>query len=238
MKCDIFIRSYFKDLEWLGYCIASIHRFCAGFGLVVVLPRSSLTWLKRFNIDFGNARVEVCQDYRDDYLGQQVTKLNADKYTDAEFICHVDSDCIFTEPCKPEDLMVEGKSRMLIRPLQSLGHYRPWHQSTRDFLKFPVEYDFMVYPPFTFPRKLYEAVRNHAVNQHGVNLEEYVISRPPRGFSEYNVLGAYAYEHCKDDFSWLLVDEVNAQVQFCQWYWSWGGLTKDIRKEIKSILAR
>ncbi|MEU1817001.1 hypothetical protein ABZ543_17660 [Streptomyces roseifaciens] len=35
-----------------------------------------------------------CPDYAEDYLGQQVTKVLADRLTDADFIAHLDSDCV------------------------------------------------------------------------------------------------------------------------------------------------
>src|SRR2546430_1989099 len=110
--CDIFIRSYWKDFAWLELCLAAIAQYCHGFrSVIVVVPRSSQPWLRRFPALEDKVQVEFCRDYRDDYLGQQATKLRADTFTDADFICHVDSDCIFCRPTAPADLIEEGKSR-------------------------------------------------------------------------------------------------------------------------------
>src|SRR5947209_4154135 len=109
--CDLFIRSYWKDLEWLRFCLASIQRYCHGFrSVIVVVPRSTAPWLRRVSLP-PHVRVEFCRDYPDDYLGQQVTKLLADNFSDADYICHVDSDCVFFRPTSPEDLIVDGKPR-------------------------------------------------------------------------------------------------------------------------------
>jgi hypothetical protein len=239
LRCDIFIRSYYKDLDWLAYCLASINRYCAGFhSVVVVVPRSSWSRARKLGSTAGNARFEVCSDYRDDYLGQQATKLYADLFTDADLICHVDSDCIFARPVRPSDLMRGDKIRMLVRPIASLGRHRPWLQPTEEFLGRNVAYDFMQHPPFTFPRQLYAEVRDYALQIHGVDLEGYITTRPPRGFSEFNVLGAYAHERHRERFYWINLSTEDPGEHMCRWYWSWGGLTSEIRQEIEALLSQ
>lgn len=69
-----------------------------------------------------------------------------------------------------------------------------------------------------------------------MDLEEYILSRPPRGFSEFNVLGAYAYKNERESFHWEEVDKEQPGQAFCRWYWSWGGLTGEIQAEIEAIL--
>src|SRR4051812_367004 len=78
-------------------------RYCSGFqDVVVTIPRGSEPWLRRACLP-QVGRIEFCRDYRDDYLGQQATKLHAETFTDADFISHVDADCIFVRPASPED---------------------------------------------------------------------------------------------------------------------------------------
>ena len=241
MAYDIFIRSYYKDLEWLGYCLASIDRFCSGFrSVIVVVPQASWSRLRELGHVASNVRFDVCDNYRDDYLGQQVTKLHADLYTDADLICHVDSDCIFARPFSPADLLHESRCRILMRPIESLGHLRPWQRPTETFLGWKILYDFMQHPPFTFPRRIYAEIRNHVLRVHSIDLPRYITSQPPRGFSEFNVLGAYAYERHRDWFTWVDVtaDISREYAARCQWYWSWGGLTPKIRQEIEIVLAK
>ena len=150
MTCDILIRSYYKDLDWLHYALRSIRRHCRGFSRVVlVVPHSSrerLHWL-----GLAGDTIWSSPDYRDDYLGQQVSKLSADLYTDAEFVCHIDSDCMFYRDTTPADLFVQGKPRVLMTPYARLDPHVPWKGITEQFLGIPVEFEFMRTPPYVFP---------------------------------------------------------------------------------------
>lgn len=237
VSCALFIRSYRKDLDWLALCLASVARYCRGFqDVVVVVPRKSEPWLRRAALP-RVGRIELCRDYTDDYLGQQATKLNADTFTDADFVCHVDSDCIFARPASPDDFIVGDRPRVLMRAIERLGRERPWHGPTERFLGWPVGFDFMHHPPFTFPRWLYAQVREHAVLEHGVDLDTYLAAQPPRGFSEFNVLGAFAWKRYADRFIWTESSGDRPPDSPCRWYWSWGGLDATTRLEIEGILG-
>lgn len=235
MICDLFIRSYWKDLDWLRFCLESIVTYCHGFrAVVVVLPESSRAAVQR-RAPWRDVRIEWCRDYRDDYLGQQATKLLADLHTDADLICHVDSDCVFQRSTSPQDLMRDGRPCIVRRLNQPLGRRNPWRASTEKFLGWPVLYDFMRRPPFLYPRHLYPLVRAHAIAVHGVDIEAYLAAQPVRGFSEFNVLGALAFAHHRDDFAWV-DDEETTEAPFCRWFWSWGGLDASTRQQIRQIL--
>jgi hypothetical protein len=236
LNCDIFIRSYWKDLEWLQLCLASVEKYCRGFrSVVVVLPRSSGAWLRRCTLA-PTPRVEFCRDYRDDYLGQQVTKLLADTFTDADYICHVDSDCIFSRPTTPRDFISDDKPRILTRPCALIEGHRPWQAPTERFLGWSVADDFMQHPPFVYPRWLYPQLREHALTTHGVGIEKYVTAQPPRGFSEFNVLGGFAQRRHRERFVWVDTSVRPPGPTHCRWYWSWGGLDGTTRREIAGIL--
>lgn len=225
------IRTYFRDLPWLRFALAAIEAHCAGFAeTVVVTPRWSASRVRRSLP--GWVRLVVCPDYRDDYLGQQVSKLYADECTDAELICHVDSDMIFCGPAGPADLLQDGRVRVVGRPVAELGRHRPWLASTEGFLGWPVTHDFMRHPPFTFPRWLYPEVREYARVTHRTNLAEYVLGRPPRGFSEFNVLGAYAYARHRPAFAWT-----GTGPELCRWYWSRAGIDPALHRELEVLVG-
>ena len=236
MSCDIFIRSYWKDLNWLQACLASIEKYCRGFRRVVVtLPRSSEAWLRRTSLQ-QKATIEFCCDYCDDYLGQQVTKLLADTFTDADFICHVDSDCIFHRETTPHDLIVDGKPLVLKHPYELLSPYLPWKKTVEKFLGWSPTHDFMRHPPFVFPRWLYPEVREHSLAAHNLEIEQYITAQPPRGFSEFNVLGALAWQRHPERFIWIDTSIESPREPLCRWYWSWGGMDAVIKAEIAEIL--
>ena len=234
--CDILIRSYHRDFPWLSNCLKSIEKYCHGFAeTVLVVPASSYGSLGPL-IGLG-PRIVVCRDYRDDYLGQQVTKLHADEYCGADYICHVDSDCLFYRDVSPEDLILEEKPVIALTDYDELPDDRIWQSITGRFLGRPVHANYMRRQPMVFPRWIYPELRSYAAALHGTDLETYVISQPPRGFSEFNALGAYAYAFHRDRFLWLAMraDEPNETV--CKWDWSWGGLTSQIAKEVSLVLS-
>lgn len=236
MKCDLFIRSYYKDFRWLQYSLRSIEKFCKGFSRVVlVVPESS-----RKKLDWMGLRGDVtitCPDYRDDYLGQQVTKLYADSFSDADFVCHIDSDCIFRRPTAPEDLFEQGKPRVLMTAYTNLDPHVPWKRVIEHFLLRQVEHEYMRTPPYTFPRWIYGALREHAFRLHQVPLDAYILSQLPRRFSEFNALGAYAFYHHHDSFTWLDVPSRLPLSTPCHVFWSWGGINHRVQQQIESLLA-
>lgn len=236
MNADLFIRTYWKDLDWLELCLASISKYCRGFrAIIVVIPSASNPWLRRFALP-GNVEIKTCRNYKDDYLGQQVTKLFADAFTDADLICHIDSDCIFSRVTSPEDLVKDGKPCIFLRPYELLGRHHPWQKPTEQFLGWSVRNDFMQQPPFLYPRWLYPQLREHAVAVHGVDLETYITRQPARGFSEFNVLGAFAWQRHRERFTWIDTSVTPAGDPVCRWYWSWGGIDDSACAEIRAIL--
>jgi hypothetical protein len=232
----VFIRSYRKDLEWLRWCLASIERWCSGFAeIVVVVPESSWAWARREGLPAAGARFERCPDVRDDYLGQQVTKLLADTYTDADYVVHVDSDCVFRRPTRPADLIAGDRPLVHHCAAELLGRHRPWQRPTERFLGWPLARDYMRHPPFTFPRWLYAELRELCHARHGVDVERYVLAQPFREFSEFNALAAFAHRFHADRFEWIDVGADGVPDPACVWYWSWGGVTPAIRREIEAL---
>jgi hypothetical protein len=99
-----------------------------------------------------------------------------------------------------------------------------------------VQYDFMRHPPFLFPRWFYKEVREHAIAAHGVDIETYITAQPPRGFSEFNVLGALGWRRHRAAFAWVDATAPASRKPHCRWYWSWGGIDDSIRAEIQHDL--
>lgn len=235
MTCDILVRSYYRDFEWLTYCLRSIKKYCSGFGnTILVVPETSHPRLQYLGL--GGDRTLVCKSYGDDYLGQQVTKLMADRYSDADYICHVDSDCIFHRPLTPEDLFLDGKPRIVMTPYDRVPRGGSWQRITSAFLGQDVRFDFMQQLPLVFPRSLYADLRQHTETLHRTDVESYVMAQPHRGFSEFNALGALAYRSHRDTFTWVDSSRQAVPDPSCLCFWSWGGIDPATGAVITRIL--
>lgn len=232
---DIVVRSYYRDFQWLQYCLRSIDRFCSEFRrTLVVVPESCRERIRRSRFDL--VEIVFCPNYADDYLGQQVTKLYADTITDADYILHIDSDCTFHSPVRAVDLFSDGRPEVMITPIDAFDVDPPWQVQTERAVGFPVKYDYMRRQPLIYPRWLYGKLRAHIRAMHGRELADFVLDQGPRGFSEFNALGALAHRDCPDAFSWREWPLPDYDEQFCRIHWSWGGLTAEIRKELEAIL--
>lgn len=233
---DIVLRTYQRDLGWAAYCLRSVRRFCRGFRRVLlVVPESCRERVGRF--DAAPAEVVFCPVYADDYLGQQVTKLTADRLTDAEFVVHVDADCTFRRRVTPADLIPGGRPEVLITPAARFAGDAPWRAVTERVLGRPVGWDYMRRQPLAYPRWLYPAVRERIAAAQGCDATDYVLRQPPLGFSEFNALGAVAHAEFAAAFAWREWPSDGFDETFCRIHWSWGGLTDAIRRELDGILA-
>jgi hypothetical protein len=176
---DIVIRSYFWDFRWLQLSLLSIVKFVEGYRrIVVIMPGSSLERLRDEIARSARIVILRCRDYAADYLGQQISKLNADEFTDAPLIAHIDSDCIFCTSCSLRTLLTRN-GRTVIRILRKSRRREGdgWRQCITDFHGEPLPFDVLVPPPFVYSRDLYNDLRRRCEMQHGVALDEWCLSR-------------------------------------------------------------
>lgn len=240
--CDIFIKSYPADYEWLGYCLRSIERFVSGVRkVVIVAPDRAFKIPKESTeraIAGGLQWIETPDPCEDGYLAQQVLKLSAPEYSDADFILHTDSDTLFTRPVGPETYLRDGKPVWMFTPYSQLGEV-PWREPTEKFLGESVEFEFMRRLPVMVPAWAYPALASFCLEKHGVNLSDYIAGQPASAFSEYNALGAFLYRYHREKIGWVNT----AETPEAQWpeltvnqRWSYGGVDEGIKGEFEEIL--
>ncbi|QQE89510.1 hypothetical protein [Azotobacter chroococcum] len=235
---DIVIRSYYRDLAWLALALRALKQFVSGYRrVVVVVPRSSLD---RFDsiIQRNDPQVSFlsCEDFTDDYLGQQITKLHADLYTDANVIVHLDSDQIFVAQCNLyERLLVSGKLRMNVQRSSDRAPSDGWRHCPSIFFGEPIAWDLTAPPPLAVPRQLYGALRAYCKDRHNKSLTDYAMGFSADRFCEMALLRGFALLYEASAFIWVDGGQ-SALIPECRSFWSRDTTPAKIAKALPTCL--
>jgi hypothetical protein len=189
------ICSHSPDIPYLDYCFRSIRKFARLFNSVVLVVGADQ------EADFAPFKKDaVVKTYVRDpdpakhHLHHQAIKCQADKFCNADYILHTDSDCVFTETVTPFDYFEDRKPVMLIEEFKRLPD-NPWKEPTERALGWPVAFETMRRHPQVNSRRIYGDLRERVQNLHKVPFEQYVLAQKPNfpwGFSEHCAIGAYA----------------------------------------------
>ena len=236
MKVDIFIRTYDKDLVWLKYCLKSIKKYMGGYNqIIVVIPNYQLYMIKHLQDE--GVKVMTCPAYSNDYIGQQITKLKAYTYSKADMILYMDSDCIFIKETIPEDFMRNCKPILIKENYERLKGNKDAYARKGDVEKivgFPVEFEYMRRHPLMYWRKDIEL--GDLFRKFNLDREGRQDVKGLENMSEFNILGAMVEEKARDRYCFVEVGKDDIPEARVKQYWSWGGLTDDIKKEIETHL--
>lgn len=240
----IFLRTFLNDLEWSKYALRSIQKFVTGIDEIIIsVPHEDYEAFRALDLTREKlVTSKVATRAMDPYCGQQLDKLIADDYTNAQMIIYWDSDVIATRPFSPLDLMIDGKPRCLMTPYAKLlkadgSSEVPWQPIVEKALGHPVEHEWMREHPLIAPREALIGLRTYIANLHKCSLKQYVAQQPCRAFSEFNVLYGWAYHHRPDIFSWLDTEKPGVPKPFVRQFWSYSGLTDAERAEMERALA-
>jgi len=244
---DIFIRTYPTDYAWLDFCLVSIAKYVTGFRKIwIVSPEEPgllrTTHEKHLNIKWK----KMNEESPDGYLSQQIHKLYADVITDYEpdYILHIDSDTLFTRPVTPQHFFTQPLGSLDVSKQKPIWYYTPyehtetpWKPITEKFMGMEVKNEFMRRLPMMVPRTLYDELRKFCFGTHNLLLGDYVRKQPYREFSEFNALGAYAFQFNHSLFHWVDTTQAQLPEPFARQFYSWGGLTEQVKAEIQTILG-
>lgn len=212
---DILIVSYAKHFPWLKYCLRSITRFATGFRQVkILIPDSDLTAINPILAEFSNhtgipIRVQCYEDWPGKgFLRHEHVIVCADEFTDADFILHFDSDCLFTQPVTPDDYFIDGKPVLMHATYHWLvttqqANLGMWKEGVERAIGGVSEHEFMRRHPAVHHRKTYakaiECIQAHT-GQHAADYIASCREEFPQGFCEFNTLGEVAWRHFHDDY--------------------------------------
>lgn len=226
---SIFIKTCRKDFEWLRYCLRSIFIYGRDFEeVVVVCDESGRSDIEYVNTD--GVTVHFVPDHRNGYIHQQVVKLLADTYCRSDRILFVDCDCVFFAPFCPGDFLRGSKPMLLKTRYGDLGGGECWKPITEHYLGGTVEFEYMRRMPLIFDRRTLESLRTAYPSLLG-QLDKLT----DRQFSEFNALGAFA-ERTHPELYTIIDTADEIPPKFAEQFWSWGGITPEIRTKIEAML--
>ena len=175
-------------------------------------------------------RIHIVHDNCDGYMAQQITKLYADEFCEADYVAHLDSDCILERKLCAGDLFIGGKPVYL----REDGTDSHWIDVAAVTLGWRDSNEYMRRLPIVYPKWIYAEFREWIKQKHKMPLEHWVAIQPAREFSEFQSLGQWAHKYHHDAFHWLHPSEFPTYVNQ---FWSWGGITPEIKDKIHNILA-
>lgn len=198
MTTDILYVTYAKDHEWFRHSLQVLKKNLSGYRHIhVVTPTQDADAIR----DIDGIRIHPVDDWTGrGYFWQQWVKLNADKYTDAEWITFIDSDVFIAAPTHIDDYTHDGKPVWMWAWYSDLSSDVPWRDPTEKAIGVTVHREYMQAFPFIIHRDTLALARQTieaVVGDH----EAYI--KTAEKFSEFNVVGAVAHEHHADRYHFI-----------------------------------
>jgi len=233
---SIFIRTYRADIKWLEYCLKSIHKNLTGWDeIVICIPTGQEHLLNHLTAE----RVVLSSIYNDDYIGQQISKLEAYKHCKGEYILFVDSDLAFYEGADVNDYFIDNKPVLLYDKYENVGEAICWKAITEKLFDENIHFEFMRRAPQLFNKSTLERFADKFPD-----IENYAVSQPHRQFSEFNALGFFAWKYEQETYKFIEahyttgsdnneMDSLPKNKTFQGW--SWGGFTEEVMIKLNQI---
>lgn len=230
MSTGIFIKTYLNDLPWLNYCMQSIQKYAIGIDEIVIAADENC---RKHMDDYSEiARVIFVPGWDNGYIQQQYVKLHADNMMKTDHILFVDSDCVFHDYFSENSFML-GRKPVLLKTryssLQGSGG-EAWKPITEKAIGWEVEWEYMRRMPMIFHRDSLTAFRNATYP-----LIPDLRRMTDRSFSEFNALGAFIERYEADRYQVVDTEKWLPEAVAKQ-FWSWSGITDDIRTEIERLI--
>jgi len=228
---DIFYKSYSKDFEWLYYSLKSIKKYLTGYNkIVIVIPEQDKELLNYEVVNDLNCEVHFVNEYGNGYIYQQFIKMTAHKYCESKFILYSDSDLVFNTHVDLQNLIEDEKPEILYTDYSKVGDAICWKEVTEKFIGREVEYEFMRRLPLIYHRSTIMEIDGN------YDIEDTIMNKFSDRFSEFNSIGAWIFYNDSKKYKLTNTDNWPYSTPIARQFWSWGGLTDDIKKEIEEIL--
>lgn len=223
MITDIFIRTYKRDFQLLKCTLYSILKYVTSFRSIIITVRvkeykdliNTLTLEPFYIKNIEKIQIIDVPNFHDsmDYFGQQITKLHADIYTNAEYIMFLDSDCVFYDnfDIQKEMFDQDGKVILLVEKWENLPKMYDVWKTFLQICDFKTEFEFMRRIPLIYPSKICKNLRDFMSAKYNIKFTDAClqiynstdIHLPNKYFSEFNLLGAYSYIYEPNYFNFM-----------------------------------
>lgn len=213
MKTEFFIVTYAKDFQYLKFFLRSAEKFASGFsGITILVPTQDAAELAVLTGQYkGSVPVKCVSGDEWDGKGMlwhMASIMHADEWCpDADFIAHIDSDCVFTAPVTPETFIKDGKPILQYERFASIGHRHPgvlkWQENTVKCLPIDVLYETMRGHPEVYRHDTYALARRLIVQKTGVPVNIHIMNGRnayPQDFCEFVTLGNVAMHVSADKY--------------------------------------
>lgn len=207
MKTSLMICCYERDLRHLVFCLRSITKFATGFHEIrLLMPAQDLLAWNAFNARYHerfppNLHVEFYPEWPGKGFSHHALKImEADIHCPgADFIAHLDPDCVFTELTDASFYFINGKPILRYEPFTSITKRHPgvdaWRVATESALGCRIDNETMRCHPAVHPPVTYQTARKWIEDRHKMPMDEFMKARKnsfPQDFCEFVTLGNVA----------------------------------------------
>jgi len=197
MTVDIFYKSYKKDFWLLHYSLLSITKNVTGYNnIILIIPES-----EKHDFDTRvlpeRTLIHYVNEYGNGYMFQQWCKVNAACYSDADFILFADSDCIFDHKIDLQTFIPVPE--ILYTPYTQLPDAIIWQKPTEKLIGEKIEFEFMRRNCLIYHRSTLVEL-----NKWNPGLEKIIMASTR--FSEFNLIGAYAWKFERNNYNFVCTD--------------------------------
>lgn len=252
---EVLIISCVRDFQWLVWALRCMAKHLSGFqGITVAHPDVDTDRFKPL-LDQFDIRLH---GYRETpgkgHIQHMAMMASADTFLPAgtKYVLTTDSDGMFHTPSRPEHFAWNDKPYWIMRSWESLTTEDPhnpgskvvsdnmqWRGPTAEQLGFDPPIFGMCMNIQLIPLDLLPFYRGHIERRHGRPFMDYMVSGRnefPPDRMDFTALGAYFFAHHRERFHWFDVSQPPYPADRKKAYWSWGGITPDILKEIEGFL--
>jgi hypothetical protein len=259
MIIDIFIRTYKRDFPLVKCTVYSILKYVTSFRSIIITVRNKeyIHLINTFKIEpffiTNQDKIKIISvpDFNDnmDYFGQQITKLHADIYTNAEYIMFLDSDCVFNDnfDIKKEMFDQDEKVILLVEKWENLPKMYDVWKTFLQVCDFKTEFEFMRRVPLLYPSKIFKNLRDYFAAKYKIKFTDFCLQiynstdtyLPHKYFSEFNLLGAYSYIYEPNYFNFINQSDVSSiplkQVQHYDFDYNVNKQLQEMKKILKIV---